>query len=325
LPHVRRGSLNVGAAGVPTGLRTISCAPDAPSCLTTTGSFFLRTDDGGRDWRALPSHEYAEAISCVDSLRCWAVGSDVVSATSDGGESWTSQTLPGSPALIDIACPDAEHCWAIGVGSTGIDAVIFGSPDGGLHWELQSAEPGIVLYGLDCTDARRCVAVGTSGTAVNTVDGGRRWTSHRLPSELPDALAVTCVGRDHCWAMGNAAIAASSDGGSTWQVQAVATDLQITGGLDCLDRRTCVAVGTNVERGVGVILATTDGGETWIERAAPESVSGLNDVACSTAIGCRAVGQIAADLDAAPYGAAVLAYKRPQVLRPVRPTARIGR
>ena len=128
---------------------------------------------------------------------------------------------------------------------------------------------------------------------------------------------MTCTDRFHCWALGDGAIAATQDGGVTWRTQTDTTDLAYPDGLACLDRRTCVAVGTaRTTRGAAIAI-TTDGGETWLRQEPPDGISALNGVACSTAIGCRAVGQVGDQ----PYGGGVIAFKQPTVVRPIRLTA----
>lgn len=196
---------------------------------------------------------------------------------------------------------------------------MFASTDGGLHWERQSFPRAAVPLDIECTDARHCVAVDPAGFVATTVDGGSIWTNHWLSTSPANASLtdVACGDPEHCWAVGVGVIAASADGGSTWEVQS-RTDIDRPGGITCLDRRNCVAVGSHVTAGVGAIVTTTDGGATWVAQKTPLGVSALHDVACSTAIGCRAVGQVAEGWSIQPYAAAVLAPKRPSVIRPVR-------
>lgn len=304
---------------IPSEAWGLACAPGTATCWATTGFFLLGTSDGGRDWRIVPSPSYAEAIACVDAERCWAVGATypdtgAIHVTSDGGDHWTTQALVDSSTLTDVSCPDAAHCFAVGFDRTGETGALFATADGGRHWEPKPLPAGVFPLDIACPDTRHCLAVDPSGIALGSRDGGSHWTSRPLPSELQNVADVTCADRSHCWALGDGAIAASRDGGITWRTQTDTTDLSYPDGLACLDRRTCVAVGRDATRGGATIAITTDGGETWSSQEPPAGIRALNGVSCSTAIGCRAVGRLGDQ----PFGAGVIALKRPAVLRPIR-------
>ena len=111
------------------------------------------TTDAGRSWtyRAVPPEvENLTGVACASTSDCTAVGynyttggataSAVIVATTDGGVTWTSQTVPsGVQILSAIACPAAtSDCIAVGytVDSLGSanGATIVATTNGGATW-----------------------------------------------------------------------------------------------------------------------------------------------------------------------------------------------
>jgi len=187
---------------------------------------------------------YAQA-ACSGSSRCWvpfsapAGGGVGVLATVDGGASWAMEPLPGHAArLAAVSCTDLLDCWLVG-------------------------------YSGD-------LSTKSQGAAFRTVNGGRSWTSLRLPSALGmgplhQLFGIACRGPDWCSAVG-------------WGL-APSTSAKPAG---------CVAgcsAGARLPGGRLLAVTTADGGGTWKVAAIP-LVSGaqVNAISCGAVGACQAVG-----------------------------------
>jgi len=158
--------------------------------------------DGGATWRrgahpdslwTMASNDLPEAgtISCSDRLHCWAAMSSQIgepaiatafAATSDGGATWVTQSLPVRRARQFIpqamSCPTALRCYAAGGDSAG--PVILMTRDGGHVWtpvnlpktntgkpRESGIEPAIGL--IACAAAGRCVAAPDNSQSAHSV------------------------------------------------------------------------------------------------------------------------------------------------------------
>ena len=235
------------SAPVPTGttdVTAVSCRPDVRCTTlgTINGRVTTLTPGGGAGaWipgGQLPTAaSVATALTCTDSLHCWATAADAT---------------------------DLSHA----VGS--IDA----SSDGGTTWVPQIVPPGIgAINGIDCAPpASRskgamttCTAVGTSSTVVNATrsgsgvvltSSGATWTSEPVPPSVADLLDVSC-GAGPCVAVGatvgtaaegGVVVLAPATGGSAtiWRHAAtVAVALPLTG-VSCVSLSACTVVGESV-------------------------------------------------------------------------------
>ena len=156
---------NVGTAE---NLATVAC-PSVSDCYAIGGIIggaieIFATTDGGLYWvdEPLPSGtQYLpvatfgnEGIACPSASVCYADApaptSSAVLATIDGGETWTSESLPSdSGSLTTIACPSVSECFAAGLGDS--------SPDDG----------GLILSGTDLDP----LSVGTASLPTGAVYG----------------------------------------------------------------------------------------------------------------------------------------------------------
>jgi photosystem II stability/assembly factor-like uncharacterized protein len=139
------------------------------------------------------------------------------------------------------------------------------------------------------------------------------------PSGTGQLGAVSCADARHCWAAGvagpNAAppggatvLAATTNGGKTWQAQHVmgGSTPQLSG-ISCPTKTACMAVGTNGASlpGSDVVVTTQDGGLTWTAASAPSGALTLPSVTCASTTDCTALvsqGTVISSAHSADFG-----------------------
>ncbi len=286
-------------AGV-TDLFGISCASSS-NCLATgfgdSAGMVISTTDGGTAWtvEAVPSVEAYQGVSCVSTLDCVAVGynggnmfgqgaSSVVISTTDGGTTWTNQTLPNnSYALTGISCASTSHCVAVGnvVASGGEGGVILVTTDGGANWKFGSGVAGApTLASISCPSTADCIAVGE--TVIASSDGGMTWTEQSIPNGTGEFLGVSCTSIADCMAVSTQVIT-TTDGGGSWTNLPVPTGIFELLAVSCGSNNDCEAVAR------GSVVTTVDDGTTWATPALPTGANNLTGVSCASSTDCVAV------------------------------------
>ncbi len=269
------------------------------------------------------------AVSCADALRCWAVGVagpnatttttspaapvTVITATVNGGHSWSAQTLPltAPPELSGISCPTTTSCMA--VGSTGAvpgAGIVLTTRDGGAKWAEASVPTGaFVLTTVVCSTSDDCIAITSDGTntwSASTLDFGHTWTQEgNLPVGFSNPRSLSCSVAGNCLVAGytptttghgQGAIVVSTDGGQTWSAATVPPNLGVLQSATCATPASCVAVGTtsttvsDVVPATGLQLVSADGGHTWALSPLTPPVNDVYGVACPSPVVCAIVG-----------------------------------
>jgi hypothetical protein len=102
-------------------------------------------------------------------MDCVAVGGDetapgtgVAVATTDGGVTWTAQTVPSGIFTLDgVSCASTSDCVAVGDDSSESIGVIVATTDAGTTWTSQTTPSGVAnLNGASCGSTSVCEAVG---------------------------------------------------------------------------------------------------------------------------------------------------------------------
>ncbi len=305
------GGRTWSAADIRVGLTANGVSCSGATCVAVvTNNSTLRTSvfssiDSGQHWtlRSVPAGTLASGpVSCPSSLVCVALArkgqSKVESLVStDGGQTWSAHLIGNSASngwfLEGIDCATTSQCVAAGVGTAS-------STDGGVAWKLKVPTNPISLSGVTCPTSTNCLAVGTvasqGGTILSTTSGGLAWkTAKTFPiSSALSLYGVACSTASNCVAVGGggfptANIVSSNDGGSTWSVDTIPSpDSAGLVGVACPAAETCIAVGSSASG--SYVLTTADGGGTWTEQGAVTGVPLLDDVSCSSALDCVAVG-----------------------------------
>jgi hypothetical protein len=258
---------------------------------------YQRTTDGGVHWQEVSAPTPPDRVKggnadfVLDANHVWetqAVGAGgqpsatalVISATADGGQTWSQASVPMSGAATDSArlgFLDALHGWLVtDSGSTAFDKTntslvgqpitraVYSTTDGGHTWTLLTTAhegDGSTLGKLGLT----CSMNGLAFTSLT--DGWLTWDSGcGIGGSGPPPIGPV-----------NAQVAVTHDGGRTWQPQVLSP-------LDSGNDHICTAHPPVFTSGRGVlpvdcggingpgfsgVYATVDGGRTWTFRQQP--------------------------------------------------------
>ena len=237
--------------------------PKSSFCLgimyTGSGSAILRTTDGGNVWvnvgSLLAARESLTGLACPSASVCEAVGEEdstnggaVAIRTTDGGLKWVGGAkFPSNIAgLTGVACPTTSTCEAVGSSYAITSGYTLG----------RSYAP------FTCPGSPTCrVADGDTPAypyALRTTDGGARWVSTKLPTDVGALDAIACPTPSVCEAVGSHAAAGSTSA-----------------------QRTTPAVAA---------VRSVDGGTSWASQPLPAGITALKGVACPSPYDCYAAG-----------------------------------
>jgi photosystem II stability/assembly factor-like uncharacterized protein len=177
-----------------------------------------------------------QAVSPVNSQVVWASGVDGTWAlTTDGGETWISQVVPGAETLQfrDVEGVSDQVAYLLSAGA-GTDSRIYKTEDGGETWTLQfqNQDPNgfydCFAFWTPTEGITMADAVNGRFPVIRTLDG-ETWQDigDQLPPALPGEFAFaasgTCaatVGKRRAWlgtgGAEEARILATRDEGQTW-------------------------------------------------------------------------------------------------------------
>jgi photosystem II stability/assembly factor-like uncharacterized protein len=258
------------------------------------GGVILRSDDQGATWlTALTTPRALSGVHFVDETRGWAVGSEGILHTADGGATWQVQRprVPGDPfvpaeTLMDVTFVNAAEGVVVGAEPppTPFPPVLEGpslvlrTTNGGRDWEPVS----LPMTPASMKAALHFVCFGTGGAGITfgagvsgdvflrSRDAGRTW-------EHVDGVAAgsgACVGGAELWAVGAGPRAFySPDAGASWQDRSAPLRAVFEGELLAAAFTSSAegwAVGTETVPHPGgtsvmvpVAVRTTDGGLSW--------------------------------------------------------------
>ncbi|MEZ5065311.1 MAG: YCF48-related protein [bacterium] len=210
LPGTRRDLLRVTAVS-------------ANRAFVRAASGHFVTTDGGATW--LEAITWPEGVAYFrDETTGWLIEQDhqTFHKTTDGGASWSTQTVTGLSGTTDL---DLIHAIQFVNDDVGYIAarwdLIFRTTDGGATWNVLPHPPtvGGDYRLLAFADANRGWVAGSFGAILHTTDGGATWVNETLSdfSEILDlhvvdpTRAMVCGGRT-----GGFGFIRESVGGSPW-------------------------------------------------------------------------------------------------------------
>jgi hypothetical protein len=313
----------------------------AAGALVAGDPAFLSTVDGGHQWTVQPIPAGMNSLiwlSCTSATTCHGVTAPTAVATSgglaasfgpggldqnpseafattdNGGVNWTSTPFSAQDAISAVSCPDESTCIA-DVYDSSIEGQIppgiaLYSSNGGTTWTngvLPSGFAGGYLSQVSCGDATHCMVLGS----VSVPNPDRCGT--------PAAAAAGVCSQGSRFYVGG--IAASSDGGATWQESTLPSGVPQPqfGDVSCASASECyvtgeeavpVTIGNVGDADSAMILGTTDAGATWnkvtfsVPPGAPnfdgQSYQLIGDISCPTTTFCLALGVTAQGSPSAP-------------------------
>ncbi len=301
-------------------VETVKCSTALDCVATGSGNngeaTIILTTDGGENWESISpfgsiDNFGIEGVNCSSSTTClvtgWQAGqttsSGVAAKTTDGGITWTQETVPSDVSVIwELACTSATVCEAPAETTTGWE--VLGTADGGVTWTEQTVPSGASPLFISCPAALTCFASGFERTAfdssegilLTTVDGGTTWTTVPLPTVSADAQGVSCASATTCVVAG----ASQFDVPQLYHVSGGVASLDpplVSGvtslqSISCGAAARCEATGSTLTRrgDVGAILTTASTGSIWAVRAPNANTSVFLANSCPTASVCYAIG-----------------------------------
>lgn len=155
------------------------------------GNTLLVTTDGGATWTQRDPRFNVNNVNGVVWLTnqiAVAVGNaGKISRTTNGGQSWQSQTGAGNNALYAVSAGNQNVVTA--VGSNGM---ILQSREAGRNWKTMTAEIPIGSYifqDVHHVDSNTAFVVGWNGMILRTTNGGANW----LPQDLAIPQSLQAV------------------------------------------------------------------------------------------------------------------------------------
>ncbi|MEO1083994.1 MAG: oxidoreductase, partial [Acidobacteriota bacterium] len=283
----------VGCGGAPAPPSDSPDAAEAAPGVSADAAETANTDVTCEPWVAIAAETTASfrGVSAVDDSEVWVSGTEgTVGRSTDGGESFAFQTVPGAEALdfrdIDAFAGGVAYALSAGPGDA---SQIYKTADGGETWTRQfvNTAPEGFLDGMAFWDADRGLAYGDPVDGaffiLRTADGGDTWTRVSVDA-LPAAndgeagfaasgtgLAVDASGLA-LFGTGGATsrVFRSVDFGETWSVVDVpllaGESSQGTFSIAIVDADRAVAVGGDFqapEAADGNAAFSLDGGATW--------------------------------------------------------------
>ncbi len=206
----------------------------------------------------------------------------LLDATSDGGTSWHSVSVPAAH-LLRVSVTGKATGWVVGANTACASAVFF-TGDGGRTWTGPSPVKGRWLATGDmvvtpsgrstpCGPSEQVDAVAAQNAwrasaicpsrVLRTVDGGRSWAPSPIPTGRPVAVAFSSAGRGLLAMTGtggcsSVAVAVSDDAGATWGTPAcLPRPIQAPVGL------AFATAGSALVTSAASSYRSSDGGVTW--------------------------------------------------------------
>jgi len=214
---------------------------------------FYRTTNGGTNWTYNNVAQIFTQIYFTDSLTGFGITGNAILKTTDGGITWTNQTLP-SPinTLSSVYFINSNKGFAIGV-----SGCMLQTNDGGTNWMSKNYGNTSGLNAVIFPNSNTGYAVGNSGTILKTTDGGNSWNT--LANTLTNHYnAVFFLAADTGFVVGyNGAILKTTNGGINWTLIPSGTT-QTLNSICFIDASNGYIVGD-----YGTILKTSNGGATW--------------------------------------------------------------
>jgi photosystem II stability/assembly factor-like uncharacterized protein len=235
------------------------------------GGLVLRSDDAGEHWQQVIPNVTADLASISgtpDGQQIWVSGAGgIVIESNDRGVTWIRRIVPANLTLRGIT-NSAQGTLVAGGGRE----CIVRAPKGSAFEHIRGKQ--YRMNGLLYTKTLGLVAFGPGGIVVSSLDAGKRWQQHNVPTDT-ELKAAAASGASSIWVVGSHGAIASSSDGSHWTMASGLPDAGLNAVAVSTDGKYVVAAGEK-----GLIVHSTDGGRTWLQWA-DSSIGELYAVAIS--------------------------------------------
>lgn len=179
-------------------------------------------------------------------------GTGVVGKTTDGGNTWSIQTLGGS-TFYCVQFVSPTKGWIGGSGG-----MLMRTYDGGVLWKpVYLGLTSLTIRSIFFASELVGYAVGSGGYVLKTIDGGNTWTNKVVASNLTFYSVCFTTPTKGFIVSTLGTIYSTVDGGDTWTLQNSGLTTTLNS-VSFVNNNTGFIVGNG-----GTILKTTDGGTTW--------------------------------------------------------------
>ncbi len=236
-----------------------------------------------------------QSLDMLDANSGWALSSNQILRTAEGGTSWYNAT----PAGLSTVAPAVSYflndttAWLLVSGGSPTSGTLYHTTDGGSHW-TSSAVPfgggsmqfldsnnGWLMAGLGAAMSHMAVAI------YRTSDGGATWsqvftdepnvpnTSDSLPF-VGDKNGRSASDMDHAWVTGAEPVSdfiyvyATQDGGRTWSGQNLSLPTAFSGAMTNANPpqffsngEAVLPVGVYANNPALILYVSHDKGQTW--------------------------------------------------------------
>ncbi len=183
-----------------------------------------------------------------DSTGCAVGAAGYITATTNGGEVWTTTTGASPHALRGVFVASSTKAWAVGDAGT-----IITTSNAFNSWTPQSSPTNVALRSVSFSDTLNGYILGDSGTVLKTTDGGTTWSLAQSPASALNAMKF--ISSSEGWVVGDSGkIFTTNTGGTQWARQLSGVTAKLLS-VDFLDAQNGITIGNG-----GIILTTKNGG-----------------------------------------------------------------
>jgi len=198
------------------------------------GEHTYATSDGGDSWMQRHSQENL-AVAADEAGRVWVAGGTTLVRSSDGGATWADVYPDGCRAtLLDVTTRGREVYVVSSTASPTPKPVMLASSNGGETWTTRTLATWGTADGVATSSTSHAWAI-SEGRTVTSRDGGGHWDigwilGSRSASSDYCLNGIAFGDHLHGWAVGErvdaagdlrGVVFATTDGGTTWRLQAV--------------------------------------------------------------------------------------------------------
>lgn len=239
----------------------------------------LHTTTGGAIWNVVnPGIESRFGVPrgwFLNNDFGWLIGSDSLSRTTDGGQTWIVSRLPGDRYVSDCFFTSPDSGWVTQLPDPEggrYDGRILHTADGGQTWTPQLADTFASFWQILFTDAVTGSVIG-NGMVWHTANAGAEWVRHVIPGNRR-LQHISTDRHGGLWAVGQGGtMLYSPDRNWTWSPRSNSPAAEYSS-IVAADDQYAWAGGA-----YDLILRTTDGGRHWQPCSLPGSHSVMTGMA----------------------------------------------